>query len=228
MVLTRLSTVILVFLALAIVPTNALSAPRDVTSTHAYLRANYAFARASEARVAAAQTKIEALNRTLGQQCARVGVGSPENALAQHMSYEVAVALWSITYGIDAGPIRTFADAVDRLTWSNAKLTRIAHKYASDLQELAALQMPDLCGDVRAWTASGFKTVPTITAQLDQRVEAIEPQLLAPRLLTPYELAGDRGIVASTNRLETKLQDTETVTGFNDWEQILETLGLNQ
>jgi hypothetical protein len=225
---TRLTAIVLVFLALGVAPASAPAAPRDVTSTHAYLRANYAFARASEARVAAAQAKIEALNSTLGRQCARAGAGSPENALAQHMSYEVAVALWSISYGIDAGPIRTFAHAVDRLTWSNSKLTRIAHKYASDLQELAALKIPDLCGDVRTWTASGFKTVPTATAQLDQRVEAIEPQLLSPRLLAPYELTSDRGIVASTDRLETKLQDTETVAGFNDWEKMLETLGLNQ
>ena len=34
--------------------------------------------------------------------------------------------------------------------------------------------------------------------------------------------------LARTSRLETKLLNTETVTGFSDWDQILETLGLNQ
>jgi hypothetical protein len=31
-----------------------------------------------------------------------------------------------------------------------------------------------------------------------------------------------------TTNLEAKLEHTETVTGFNDWDSLLETLGLNQ
>jgi hypothetical protein len=226
-VLGRL-TIVIVALTLAVAPASASAASRDTSSTHAYIVANYALARASEAKTAAAQAKIESLNRTLGQKCPRVGAGSPENAESQHVSYEAAAALWSISYGIDAGPIRIFAKAVSGLRWSNAKLTRIAHAYAKSLQGLAALPLPDLCGDVRAWTASGFKTIPATTTTIDQRAESIEPQTLSPKLLAPYEQPGDRGMVAKTTRLETTLEHTETVVGFNDWDQLLETLGLNQ
>jgi hypothetical protein len=224
---TIIATALILGMAPATARANATS--QDLASTHAYIRANYALARATEARVAPAQAAVETLNGRLGQECPRVGAGSPENAASAPMSYEVAVALWSTSYGIDAGPIRTFADTVKRLRWSNnPRLTHLAHSYATDLYELSTLALPDLCGDVRAWQATGFRTVPADTASLDRRAEAIEPHTVPTSLLEPYVRPADRGLLARTTRLETKLLNTETVTGFSDWDQILETLGLNQ
>jgi hypothetical protein len=205
-----------------------MATPRDVASTHAYIRANYAFTRATEAKVKVAQANIEAVTQKLGQQCPKVGAGSPQNEESQHLSYEVVVALWSSSFGTDAGPIKTFAKAVRRLGWSDHRLTRIAQVYATDLLELATLPMPDVCGDVLAWKATDFKVVPSATTQLDRRVEEIEPKTIPPSLLARYMQPADRGILTATARLETKLQRTETVVGFNDWDQALETLGLNQ
>jgi hypothetical protein len=225
------ATIIATALILGMAPATATAAnhtSQDLASTHAYIQANYALARATEARVAPAQAAVETLNGRLGQECPRVGAGSPENTASAPMSYEVAVALWSTSYGIDAGPIRTFAGAVKRLHWSNSRLTHLAHSYATDLYELSTLALPDLCGDVRAWQATGFRTVPADTASLDRRVEAIEPHTVPTSLLEPYVRLADKGLLARTTRLETKLLDTETVTGFSDWDQILETLGLNQ
>jgi hypothetical protein len=222
------TTMILTVIALGMAPAPAIATSRDLAATHAYIRANYAFARASEARVAPAQANIDALNQKLGRECPKVGAGSLQNEASQPMSYEVVVALWSSSYGTDAGPIRTFVDTVRRLRWSNSRLTHIAQSYARSLHELAALPMPDLCGDVSTWKASGFKTVPASTILLDRRVEAIEGKTIPASLLAPYEQPGDRGILASTMSLETKLQQTETVVGFNDWDLLLETLGLNQ
>jgi hypothetical protein len=205
-----------------------IAAPQDIASTHVYIQANYALARATEAKVAPAQADVEALNQKLAGECPKVGVGSPEDAESQPMSYEVAVALWSVTYGADAAAIHTFADTVKRLHWSNPRLTHIAQSYAADLQELATLALPNLCGDVRAWKANSFQTLPADTASLVKRVEAIEPHVVPMSLLRPYVQSSDRGLLARTSRLETKLLNTETVTGFSDWDQILETLGLNQ
>ncbi len=224
----RRATMIVTVLALGMAPATAIATPQDVASTHAYIQANYAFARATEAKVGAAQAKIEALNQKLGRECPHVAAGSPETEESQPLSYEVVVALWSVSYGTDAGPIRTFVDTVRRLRWSDHRLTHIAQSYATGLHEMATLPMPDLCGDVRAWTASGFKTVPAATTSLDRRAEGIETKTIPPRLLAPYEQPADRGILARTTRLETKLLQTETVVGFSDWDLVLGTLGLNQ
>jgi hypothetical protein len=219
---------ILTMFVFGVVPATAVATPQDVASTHAYIRANYALNRATQAKVKVAQAGIETTIHKFGQECPKLGVGSPQNEESQHLSYEVVVALWSTSYAIDAGPIHKFAQAVRHLRWSNPKLTRMTQRYATDLQDLAGLKMPNVCGDVTAWKETGFKTVPATSIQLDQRVEAIELKAIPASLLAPYEQPTDKAILATTTRIESHLQQVETMEGFNDWDQALETVGLNQ
>src|ERR1700727_1465300 len=222
------STIIATLLALGLMPATAIATPQDSASTHAYIQANFALARAAEASVGPTEASIARLNQKLGQECPKAGAGSPENDESQKASYEVAGALWSISYGAVAGPIRTFARAVRPLRWSNPKLTRLAQAYATSLSELAALPIPNLCGDVHTWSTNDFRMMPAATISFDQHVESIEGHTIPARLLLPYERPADKGILARTMRLETKLEHTETVAGFNDWDSLLENLGLNK
>jgi hypothetical protein len=228
----RRSTVFLILLAPAgasvLAPAGALATSQDAAATHAYIEANFAFAQASQARAAVAQAAAVRLTGRVARECRDAGSGSPQNEESQKVSYEAAGALWSVIYGADAGPIRTFVRAVAPLRWSNPQLTRAAQGYARSLHELATLALPNLCADVRIWSAGGFRTIPATTVHFDKYVESIEGHTIAPRLLAPYERAGDRGVVERTTRIETKLEHTETATGFNDWDSLLETLGLNQ
>ncbi len=217
-------------LVLGLTPATAAAggSAQDAASTHAYIVANYAFARASEARVGPAQADVVKLNKKLAHECPRAGQGSPQDEESQKPSYEVAGALWSVTYGADAGPINTFVKAVKALRWTNPKLTRIAQGYAKSLHELATLPLPDLCGNVREWSQTGFHTIPEATIRFVGYVESIEGHTIPAHLLDPYVQSGDRGILARTSSLETKLLNTETVVGYNDWDMVLATLGLNQ
>jgi hypothetical protein len=229
----RSSTTIVAMLALGVAtmglaPAGAGAATRDLASTHAYVLANYRLAQESQARTGAGQAAIVRANRKLAQECPNVGAGSPQNGESQKMSYEVVGALWSIAYGTVAGPIEAFARAVAPLRWSNPGLTRRAREYAKSLHELAVLPLPDLCRDVREWSASGYRTIPAQTVSFDAHAESIEPHVVPERLLAPYLRPADRGVVQSTMRLENKLKDTETVTGFDDWDLLLGTLGVNQ
>jgi hypothetical protein len=212
--------------ALALAPSTALASSQDSAATHAYIRANNALARAGVALIRVGEANIQALNSKLARECPRAGAGSPENELAQPMSYEVAVALWAVSYGTAAGPIRKFVAAVKPLHWSNARLTRIAHNYATSLHELSTLPVPDLCADVRAWTGSGFHVIPPGVAQLDRRLEAIEGESIPPKMLAPYEQGGDASIVARTRALEVKLAENEFMVGQTDWIEVTRTLGL--
>ncbi len=225
--LRRLAT-LATLLAVGLAPAGATAAPRDVSSTHAYLVANYAFLRAARASERAINAKVAKLNQTLAAECPSVGAGAPQNEEAQRMSYEVFGALWSTLYNTDAKAVQTFVRAVEPLRWSNGAITRIAHAYVTSLRELAALPLPNLCGDVRAWSATGFKAVPATTAQFDRHVEAIEGKSIPQRLLAPYEQSSDKSLAAHAARLETQLQNTETVDGLNDWDTLLQTLALNQ
>jgi len=219
---------LLAVLALGIAPAHATATPQDIAATHAYIAANYALAQASVARIGPAQAKIERLNNDLAHECPRVGTGSPENEASQPVSHEVVVALWSLLYGTDAGPIRTFLHTVRHLRWSNHAITRTAETYASNLHELSTVPLPNLCADIRSWKESGFQIISAATVSLVRRVEAIEPKTIPPRLLAPYERGADARILEHTTRLEKRLEENEFVVGQSDWIQVLETLGLNE
>lgn len=215
-------------LVLAIAPAQAIATPGDVAATHAYIQANYVLARASVSRIAPAQARIERLNEELSSECPRIGEGSPEDEAAQPVSYDVAVALWSLAYGTDAEPIRNFVNAVGRLRFSNHAIAHAAEAYARSLHELSTLPLPSLCAEVASWKQSAFQVIPAATIALVRHVEAIEPRPVAPRLLAPYERGGDAATVVDTLHLERRLEEEEFIVGQNDWFQVLETLGLNQ
>jgi hypothetical protein len=222
------ATTIVTALALALMPASASATPLDVASTHAYIRANYAFVRASTAAIDPTQAKLLGFNKRLARACPNVGEGSPQNEQSQVPSHEVVGALWSVSYRSIAAPINTFVRAVKPLRWSNSQITRAAQHYARTLHELSVLPMPDLCGDIRAWRASGYKTLPASTVSFVEHAESLEGHTIPARLLAPYERASDRGIVKRTQHLESRLEQQETVVGFNDWDLLLETLGLHQ
>lgn len=214
-------------LALAL-PASAF-ASRDVASTRAYVLANYALVRAAHTELHVAEGSIAALNRSLGQQCPKIALEAPQNSQSQLLSKEVAGALWSIVYHTDIGAVDAFVSAVRPLHWSKHKLTVIARRYATSLTQLTELPAPEICADVRAWIASGYKTVPASTLAFDKRLEAIGANSIPQRLLAPYERgASIRAIAVRADRLEAQLDDDESSIGFNDWNMLLETIGLSQ
>jgi hypothetical protein len=212
--------------ALAFAPARANAASQDVASTHSAIVAGYALARAGVATIDVAQARIESYNRKLASECPGVGSGTPENEASQPMSYEVAVALWSIAYGSAAGPIERFAKEIRPLRWTRARLNRVARNLVANLTGLATIQLPDLCADVRAWSASGFTTVPRHVAELDHRVEPLEVPEIPWKLVAPYVTTSDAGRVDYIKRAEREIAEAEFVKGQHDWYLVLQTLGL--
>jgi len=215
-------------LALCLAPATALAAPQDVASTHAYIQAYSALTRSRAAKFGAIQAKVDRFNATLAHECPLIGTGSLQDEASQRVTAEVAAALWSIEYGTDAGPIRTFVNAVKRLRWSNRAITRTAQKYANDLRVLASIPLPNLCRDVGAWKANGFQTLPASTVAIDDRVEGIEPKPVSQQLLAPYERGGDASLMAQAVRQQLGLEEREFTTGLHDLLKVLATLALNE
>lgn len=215
-------------LAPALAPARASASSLDVASTHAYLVASYTALHSTVAKWPVLEANIRKLDRRLAAQCPRVGQGSPQNEPAQKLSYEVAGALWAAGYHVDAPVVARFAHAVSHLRWSDPRITRSLHRYVKGQKEMVALQVPNLCGDVSAWKAAGFATVPQSTLSYDRHVEAIQVQEIPYRLLRPYLTSADRALASRDEHLNTRFQNLETVDGFNDWDTLLETLSLNQ
>jgi len=215
-----------VVLALLVAPAAALAGSPDVASTHAAIAADHALDRARLQMVAGTQAKVESYRGRLAAECPNAGAGSPETEAAEPMSAEVADALWSIAYGAAAGPIARFAKVIGPLRWTNSRFSQAIHAFASSLSGLSKVRLPDICADVRAWTASGFETVPPDALELNRQVEPLELPEIPWSAVARDERGGDAGLVRYIEHAETKLAEAEFVLGQKDWYQVLETVGL--
>ncbi len=219
----------LTVLALGATPASALAASHeDISSTHTTLMAAYKALHGVVSTWPTVEASLERLNQKFARECPNVGAGSPQNELAHRLSYEVAGALWATGYDTDAKFANAFIETVSPLRWSNHTIVRRGLKFVIGLHEMIALQVPDLCGDVRSWAASGYKTVPADTKQFDQHVEAIEVEIPPVRLLAPYVRPSDRSLFARVKGLIIKFEELEFMTGQRFWNRLLETLALNQ
>lgn len=144
------------------------------------------------------------------------------------MSYEVAGALWATAYHTDTPIIRRFINKVIGFTSSNAALNRHIYKFLNGLDEMMALKVPDICNDVRQWTASGYRTIPTSTLQFDAHVESINVEIPSPKLADPYLVPSDRALVPKLEHLITRFEELEFSIGQQYWDTMLGTLDLNQ
>jgi hypothetical protein len=174
------------------------------------------------------EASLRSLDHRFARECPGVGAGSPQTEAEKRLSYEVAGALWATAYKTDAPIVKRFIHKVTGLTSSNPRLNRRVYKFLNGLSEMLALQVPDICADVRAWTASGYQRVPTSTLQFDRHVEAIDVEIPSPKLADPYLVPSDRALVPKLERLVTRFEEREFVTGQQYWDTLLETLAVPQ
>jgi len=206
----------------------AAAAASDISATRAYLTADHALLRTSVGSWPRVESSIARIDARFAAECPQVGAGSPQDEEAQKFSLEVAGALWTQAYDANAAAVHAFIARVAHLRWSDSALTRDARKLTGGLREMTSLSLPPLCADVHAWTATGYGAAPTDVDAYAKHVEAIEVHQLPPRLLLPYLNGSDRALAAADERLNTRLEELEFVHGQDQWNRLLEVLGLNQ
>jgi hypothetical protein len=218
-----------VVLACGIAPSGAAAASsQDVKAARIVLTTGYSTLRGVLATWPKMEASLRVLDRKFASECPNVGAGLPQNEDEQYLSYEVAGALWATAYDADAPILHRFIHRVTGLTSSNPKLTRRVYKFLNGLEEMIALQVPDICGDVRAWKASGYQKIPTSTLQYDKHVEDINVEIPSPKLADPYLVPSDRALVPKLEHLVTRFEEREFSTGQRYWDMLLVTLGVPQ
>jgi hypothetical protein len=223
-------SILLLFLAaisLAAVPDSAPASPANAAATQAYVQANYALVRVARSHL---KTSEDAPLMTLAQvkrECPLAGEGSPQDPESTQMSDEVIGAMVIGAGNPDRPAIKTFIHSVANLSWGNRGLTSAIRAYASKLKTLLSLSAPNLCGDVRAWAASGYHTLPASTVAF---VGKFMPAWVAlgyvPAQLTPYESSDAKTIVRSAAGLEQQLTEGEA-RAVEHWGDIMNELVLN-
>ena len=214
--------------AVAFAPATADASSRDITSTHAYLVASYKVLHAAVSTWSTVEASIHRLDLRFHAECPDVGAGSPQNEEDQKLSYEAAGALWATGYHTDAAIVHAYVKTVNRLTWSNPKITRDAHRLTRGLQEMTELQVPNICADVRAWGANSYGAAPANVKQYDEHVENIEIHEIPRSLLVPYVQPSEDGLRKRVEHLATRFEELEFMRGQDDWIALLEVLGVNE
>jgi hypothetical protein len=213
-------------LCLAMGSTPALASSGDAAATQAYVQAGYAALRVAISHLARSEAGPLQVLATVQHECPQVGANSPQDNESTQMSNEVIGAMVVSAIAPDLPAIRTFIHAVAGLRWSSGGLTRSIRAYTSDWNTLASLSAPNLCGDVKAWGADGFHTLPASTVTF---VAKFIPAWVAPGFLpaqlTRYESSATRALVARCNRFEDQITELEVheVAHYND---IMNALGI--
>jgi hypothetical protein len=209
------------------VPAPASASSGDVAATRAYVQANYALVRVARANLAAGQRALSDLVKQVATQCPEVAAGSPENKESDELGEEVVGTMTLLVYRLDAHAIAVFARSVQGLRWSSRTLTDAVHTYAAKFQRLMALAPADICGDVEAWVASGYQTLPPSTVQFNKVyfASSIEAEEVPLRLLAPYEGPAQVSLLRRTKRLEAPLANAEALA-VESWTEITKSMGL--
>lgn len=199
--------------ALALAPSAALASSGNVAETQALARATNTLVKASTPDVPRGLAAVRGYAQKVAAQCPKVAAGSPENGDSSQLDDEVVGAITTVGYHLAKAPAAAFEHAVAHLSWSNSKLTRAVHTFATKLAGLTSLATPNICGDVEAWVHSGFQTIPSSTTQFLARYNKVDttaeevPQIIA--LATPYGTPSDLPVLRRVERLEAQLGQAE-------------------
>jgi hypothetical protein len=211
----------------AAMPSGALASSGDAAATQAYLQANYALVKVARAHLATSEAAPLRLLAQVRRECPLAGAGSPQDSESTQMSDEVIGAMVIAAAIPDRQAITAFTRSAGALRWSNSGLTHAIGRYVANLKTLLSLSAPNLCGDVKAWAAGGYRTLPASTVAF---VGKFMPAWVAlgyvPAQLAASETSAGRALVRLAGGLEQQLTEGEA-RAVEHWGEIMNALVLN-
>jgi hypothetical protein len=198
----------------------------DTAVSHVYLEADYRLVRSAISKLPRIEGAVHGVLRQVRRECPAAGAGSPQDPESTQMSDEVIGAMVLAVVALDKPVGRRFVAETRGLSWQDRALTRTVRTYVASVKALLAMPVPNLCSDVRAWSASRFTALPATTLQFAPRFIANWVSLgELPRALSRCEAPSDRALAARTLRLESIITDFEA-REVETWGEIMNTLEL--
>ncbi len=234
-------------LACALAPSTIGADAADTATVHAYLVAEHEYARTLAANADASKGSLERYAEAVATSCPGVLTGAPggPESFAQRPSSprgrgrlvretqeleliesELAVGELDALYGPDAASLETLIASESALRWSDPRLAELAAEHVRHEQEQrAGVPASDVCADMRAWRASGFRTLPAATQQM-QEAAAAEQQTL-DRAIAPLETPAERALASQTLTSSEQLIEA-FVEAFKVESRLYRALGLRE
>jgi hypothetical protein len=190
-------------------PMIAVASDRAVVST--YVRAAASFAQAQAGLTGKSVAAMEAEGANIEHGCRSVLSGAPRDRQSQEIAEEITGAVLFSAAGPDHSAMLRFAHSISDLHWSDPRIARLVRAQADEERTIASLPLPDVCGDVRAWAASGYHTLSAQTTVYVKRIgsigggesskeKSIEAAIAA--WLSGHESPGEKRVTKATTVLE--------------------------
>ncbi len=207
--------------ALAALPAGASASSGDAAATRAYDQANYALVQSAAARLPTARSVLQSILHRVEAECPTAAAGSPEDEESTEFSNEVIGLMVTSAIHPDEQAIGVFVRAAAPLHWSSHAVTSAVHGYVEHVKAMAGLAPPDVCADVHAWRAAGYRTLPASTHRFDA---VFVPNWVAlgevPEALHRDELPEDRSLLARSAHLEELVTEFEAEAA-NTWRELM-------
>jgi len=181
----------------------------NVAATRAYLLARHRLVLAGQHDQQAGVQAVRSLVASVKAECPRVLAGAPENRARGDVRDEIVEDVALTVERPARNATLAFAMAVQRLRWSNRKLTYYASHSAREEAAKEQVALPNICADAKALAVDGFKAAPTSTEKflascgaansittIDFRpgeTEGLEERIW--RLLKPYERPSEKALI---------------------------------
>jgi hypothetical protein len=199
----------------------------DAAATSAYIHANYALVSTGHANIARTEADVNAIVDEIRRECPRAALGSPQDEQSTELTNELIGKMVLAGGTPDRAAVATYLRAVARLRWSSAAVNRAIGGYVRMLRTLYDLKAPDICADIRSWSASAFRVLPGATAPF---VRAFIPDWVSlgvlPAGLARFETPALRAIARRSGRYESDLMEMEARL-VETWGEIMNELLLN-
>jgi hypothetical protein len=200
----------------------------DAATSAAYVRANYALVAAAHAKQDAAEAALQSLLARVRRECPLIVAGSPQDEASEKLTFELVGTMRLVAIKPFAGAVAQYARAVSALRWSSASLTRKVRSYARELLTQSRIAVPDFCGELRAWKATGYASLPPGTLPFNKAYYAVYVGIgLLPTAQLASSLPGSqRALVRRTLKLEEDVIEFEA-NAVETWGRIMDAAGLN-
>jgi len=212
--------------ALSIPAGSALASTTDGVAAQTYVQANYTALRVAISHLAVSEAAPLHVLAQVKRECPDAGAGSPQDPESTQMSDEVIGAMYISAIQPDVHAIRAAIRTDEGLSWSSRSLTHAIHAYGDDWKTMLSLSAPNLCGDVKAWAASGYQKLPASTVAF---VGKFMPSWVAagflPAALGRYETPATRALAKRCMPLEQQIAEAEA-RAVEHWGEIMDTLNL--
>lgn len=212
----------------------------DIAATRAYLQAKHELWQA-EARISSAsQAAVHELVAHVDSQCPNVLAGAPATKVIGALEWQTLAQVSHASTAPTREAQIAFTKKVERLRWSNHKLTYYIRGSAEEARADVELVMPDICSEARAIAASGYQTVPPSMAQLERQEIAANSKVtivvhshekasgsleeMILRMLKPYERPDERALIPRRPTHEQLEQAIKTF--FSHATEIIDALGI--